>query len=513
MKQRAGHFKLAGSLALAVVIAITAGCSKGGGDAAQQPSTSASAKPSVAPTQQQPVKISIMNTFYNAETPDKDSLEYKAVIEAYTNTKLEFTWVPSASYNEKLNVTLASGQMPQVIMVSNLKNPNIVSTVRSGGFWEVGPYLKDYPNLKNLNPKLLDNMAIDGKVYGVYRSIALVRNGMIFRKDWLDNLGLKVPTTIDELYNVIKAFALNDPDRNGLNDTYGIQIVKDLGDFKAMGAIFGVPNKWEVQNGAFTPAFMSKEYVEQLKFFKRLYDEKLMNQDFALITVPQRDEAFYKGKFGMFYSATERVSVREGLLKQNVPTGSLDLFSRVKGPKGEQNYAGSGFVGAFMFPKSAVKTEQELRQILAFLDKLFDKPMQNLFQYGIEGKDYKMENGKANAKDPGAFHTELLTSMRLDPGDKADPPLTFPAAETKSKEMNKKDEEIAVFDPSFPFISATFTEKGNELDQLINDASVKYIIGKLDDAGWQATLEQWKASGGTKVAEEFAQAYAKLQKK
>lgn len=44
---------------------------------------------------------------------------------------------------------------------------------------------------------------------------------MIIRQDWLDNLGLEAPTTIDEFEEVIRAFTEDDPDGNGEKDTYG----------------------------------------------------------------------------------------------------------------------------------------------------------------------------------------------------------------------------------------------------------------------------------------------------
>lgn len=44
----------------------------------------------------------------------------------------------------------------------------------------------------------------------------------MIRQDWLENLGLEMPTSLDELYDVLYAFTYNDPDGNGVDDTYGI---------------------------------------------------------------------------------------------------------------------------------------------------------------------------------------------------------------------------------------------------------------------------------------------------
>jgi putative aldouronate transport system substrate-binding protein len=58
-------------------------------------------------------------------------------------------------------------------------------------------------------------------------------------------------------------------------------------------------------------------------------------------------------------------------------------------------------------------------------------------------------------------------------------------------------------------VSETQTTKGTELKPLIDDARTKFILGKLDEAGWKQAIEQWRKAGGDKVIEEFSAQYAK----
>ncbi len=60
------------------------------------------------------------------------------------------------------------------ILVTNNKDSNIVSAVESGMFWEVGPYLKDYPFLSKMNKDTLNNTSVNGKIYGLFRESDLV---------------------------------------------------------------------------------------------------------------------------------------------------------------------------------------------------------------------------------------------------------------------------------------------------------------------------------------------------
>lgn len=71
-------------------------------------------------------------------------------------------------------------------------------------------------------PNTYSTVTKDGKIYGMAVSPHLTEGEvMIIRQDWLDNLGLEAPTTIDEFEEVIRAFTEDDPDGNGEKDTYG----------------------------------------------------------------------------------------------------------------------------------------------------------------------------------------------------------------------------------------------------------------------------------------------------
>ena len=71
-----------------------------------------------------------------------------------------------------------------------------------------GKYLKDYPNLSKMNKLINKNASIDGKLYGIYRERPLSRQGIVIRKDWLDNLGLDMPFPSIEAFLLISLFIL-----------------------------------------------------------------------------------------------------------------------------------------------------------------------------------------------------------------------------------------------------------------------------------------------------------------
>ena len=169
-----------------------------------------------------------------AETPP-DTI--KNAVEKLTNTKLTYQFFPADTYEEKLNVSLATGASPEVTYLKNQATfIQMKGAIRDGQFWEIGPYLGEFANLSKLSELILNNTKVDGKLYSFYIGRPLARQGIVYRKDWADKLGLKAPETVDDLLAMAKAFTEKDPDADGQADTIGLADRNDLvyGAFKTL---------------------------------------------------------------------------------------------------------------------------------------------------------------------------------------------------------------------------------------------------------------------------------------
>ncbi|MBB3111618.1 putative aldouronate transport system substrate-binding protein [Paenibacillus phyllosphaerae] len=480
-----------------------------------------------ATTEQKPLDISIMLPIFKTNYP-KDDSPVAAEIEKRTNANIHFEWVPNASYTDKFNITLASGKLPAIMYVPDVKSPSFVNAAKSGAFWELGPYLKDYTNLGGANPVILTNSSVDGKNYGLYRGRALGRNGVIFRQDWLANVGLSTPTTIDEFYNMLKAFKEKDPDKNGKDDTYGMVLVKWTGQwasgFDIMKLWFGSPNKWGVRDGKLVPEHLTSEYMEALKFMRKLYEEKLINSDFAVMDSAKWTDPIVNGNAGVIVDVVDNAAriddkIHAALVKAGTDQPDIhfmDVIGAVNGTDGQlHTLPTSGFAGMLAVPKSTVKSEDELKRVLAFIDQMNEPEMQTLAGFGIEGKHYT-KSGEAiePSKDTVLLESEveglnqMLTFMPEDRSLKVkQTPLRI-----KQTELMKENEKTIVSNPAEPFISTVYSQKGAQLDNMINDARIKYIVGKIDEAGFQEAIEAWKKSGGDELIAEMNELYAASQK-
>jgi putative aldouronate transport system substrate-binding protein len=442
-------------------------------------------------------------------------------IEKYTNTKLDIQWIPSAAYNDKVNVMMSSNEMPMILKVN--QTPNVVNAIESQLFWEIGPLLKDYKNISAQNEQFFQNISVEGKIYGIplYRNMG--RGAIVYRKDWFDALGLTIPKTLDGWYETLKALTLNDPDKNGKNDTYGMVLHKTYNQGPAsmltrLSVAMGGVNKWGVdKDGNFTPEFMTQEFIDVLKLFRRLYEEKLINQDFAVLDGSEAEKLFDTNRVGVRFGVATNGKSQQDRLNKTTPSAVVDV-ANFEGPQGIRISSENGNNGFLVIPKSAVKTEAELKRVLAFLDKLMDPEMSTLLLRGIEGVHYaRTSDNRTEFVGDGfnIFQREVKPyrdNLPVLEGYNVPPLKDVPIGE-KGTKMELEGIKYIVSNPALTLTSATFSERGQELEQQMNDAQTKFIMGKIDEAGYQEEIAKWRKAGGDSMMKEYKESYAKLGKK
>lgn len=283
--------------------------------------------------------------------------------------ELDITWVPEGVYTDKMNTALTTNSLGKVTFVKFSDYNLVKNAIRSEAFWEIGPYLQEFPNLKALDPAILKQTAVDGKIYGLYTERPSSRQGVIIRKDWLDNLHLSNPQTLDDLYEVMRQFTYNDPDQNGKQDTLGLVDRNDLvyGVFKTLSSYFGTPNNWKLENHQFVPEFVTAEYMNTMNFMKKLYDEKIINQDFALTSKEVQRDKFINGIAGVFIGSmtdVQRLSIEAQAYN---PKAELTLINRIGGLMDIKCGLSPITTDCISFPKSPLPQRRSFGRCLDFL--------------------------------------------------------------------------------------------------------------------------------------------------
>ncbi|MGO4371171.1 extracellular solute-binding protein [Paenibacillus sp. MCAF20] len=458
--------------------------------------------------------ISIMAPLHFPHPPSDEII---AQIEALTNTTLDINWVPDGIYTDKMNTSLTTNSLKKATFVKHTDYIFIKNAIRSDSFWEIGPYLEQFPNLRHLDADILAQAAVDGNIYGLYTERPSSRQGVIIREDWLDRLGMNKPSTLDELYEVIKQFTVNDPDGNGKQDTVGLADRNDLvfGAFKTLSSYFGTPNNWglSASGNELIPEFETKPYKDTMNFMKRLYEEKLINADFAVTSKEVQRDKLIRGAAGVYIGSMTDVQRLSDEAKQINPEARFALVNRIQGPAGYRVWSIPNYNGLYLFSKKAIRTEEELLDILAFFDRSMDKDVANLLRYGILNKHYTLsgqsvvlpeETSQLRATDVGALYTLMIADLSN--------PNVLDAAEKETmwelaERLSADNEKFLVKDPTIGLESKTYDEKSMELYKIVSDATYNYILGHLSESGFDDEVNRWRREGGNEIAKEYMDAY------
>lgn len=265
------------------------------------------------------------------------------------NIDLRLTAEPSANDDQdvKINAAAAANALPDLFMVRREVWPTIV---RQGLIAPVDELYALMPNRSKLQYDA-DSRAfttIDGKSYGLASPGSIARNeGVLIRKDWLDRLGLKVPTTTEEYMNVMKAFTFNDPDANGKNDTWGYGAFVEINNYEEglgrrldpfFGA-FGVAGTWNVTRASAGLNVRKPEYYDAIAFVRRMVDEKVIDPNWISYKKDDFRAAWKQGRFGIMREQNAAYAAESNYapFDKNFPGGEWMVIDPPKGPTGKQS--------------------------------------------------------------------------------------------------------------------------------------------------------------------------------
>ena len=463
------------------------------------------------PVKLEPLQIELVIAYDGVEFPQAGNDAQKA-IEEYTNTKLAITAYPGSTLHELLPTMIASDELPMVIGFggSQLSKTYMINAMDSGVFWDLTDYIDSYPNISEISDITYKSYLRNGRIYGLPKERGLVRSAVGYRYDWIQNLGLEEPKTVDDLYDLMIAFTQNDPDGNGLNDTYG-SCNNPTGPF----AIFlGAPNEWKYENGEMIKDSFTEEHMQALDMTRELYSLGAIHPEYSIHSRSQYEALWTEGKAGMYFNVNNFAQ-----FDMADPKAEVHVNGVFPSDKGTFTSAGTGHNGVLAISTAKVKDEETLKRILQFFDDLGDQEMCNLLALGIEGVHYTVADGVA---DP-------IEDMQDDLNQKIYMPYAAPIAvcypdtrtipvkhtylQARILEVLEENLPYAVPNPTLGLISETYNSAGADLDTLIADAETQYIMGKITKEQYLAQLGLWKERGGIKIAEEYAGAYAEREGK
>lgn len=435
-------------------------------------------------------------------------------IEEYTGKKIEFSWVPDASKDERINAALASNNLADIVSLQQINNTTVRNAMASGLFWDVEPYLKDYPNLAKISSDRLESSRVAGHIYGVPFQKPIARYGVLIRQDWLDNLGLEVPHTLEDLQKVAQAFTEQDPDGNGVNDTVGFVERSESFNvgFRSLSGYFGAGNWFVVKDNKVEPAFMQQEYKDAMKWFKNIYDHGWMNSDFSVMAKNDQKDYIVQGKGGIVIAGLQEarnyVAGAKGTAQEGMKWALVNDMTYGNVPRRILSDTNGGMGGWLAIPKSNVKTEDDLKVVLKFINDLIDEDVYTLMSMGVEGVHYNItDDGVYERTDDKLWQQEVQPYSSSRPSELVKTFKSKNALVNEAAEKTAENEPYAVINPAQALQSETYDQEWSTLLEPVQDAYYRYMMGEIDMDGYDKVIQNFLSSGGQAIIDEFTASY------
>jgi hypothetical protein len=364
--------------------------------------------------------------YSSSSVPDPDAPVIKRVEEKFN---VKFNWFPTSFWAsaEQFNLLISSGTIPDTWMDWNHQvwlDQGIIRTVSVDMIKKYMPvYYNDYALVND--PDMIGFARRDvgnGNLMGLPTEATNWVFYRVWRKDYLDNLGLSVPTTLEEMEKVMIAMVNDDPDRNGRKDTWG-WLAGGVSDFAEIFGCFGVVgNTWLNQNGKIIYSNVTEGYREGLKVLARWYKLGILDPEYLTKSSDTKRAQFIDGRYASMFNEATNIgdngpNTFTNQTKAQNPKAEFVAANLVTGPtglKGTYAYtADFGWTQVFRYDLP----DEKVQKIMEILDWALDWREgggYELVHKGIEGLHFKKENGAyINLMDGDALAKQGVTRTTL----------------------------------------------------------------------------------------------------
>ena len=333
-----------------------------------------------------------MAGFDNSTGKDWTTSLFFARMEERTGIAFSLTqYSDTEKWAEAKALMLDGNAMPDVLFKAELSVRETIDLYEAGKLIDLKPYLEEHaPNLWALlkaHPEWETAITLpDGAIVALPMIDTLQNNNaMWINRTWLENLGLRTPTTAQELTEVLRAFKNNDPNRNGKQDEKPVSFI-GMWDLRFFGHAFGIiANDYYVyadESGTVHETLTSDQQRTFLEWLHELWQEELIDHNGFQIGSETRQITDSKAAmtYGLMLAPTPLAVIPSSALDQYVMLMPLTY----EGKQVYRDLCGDVVRGAFAV-SSACKDPAAM---LEWVDFLYTEDGYRLAQAGMEDVDY-----------------------------------------------------------------------------------------------------------------------------
>jgi len=463
-------------------------------------------------------------TFFLQASRDKRFEEQEVPMKAAEITNVtvkQFNSSNITTIQEAFTLMMSTGDMADIVQYLGRDYFNEYGA--EGAFAPLNDLIDKYaPNYKAFlerNPdvkKAITNE--DGTIYCMMTAEpegVIASQGWLVRQDWLDKLGLKAPTTVEEMHDVLKAFVENDPNGNGIKDEVGYLNRLNSEAMDPLLALWDARSGFYVDDNKICYGPVEEAYGTAYSNIAKWYAEGLIDKEIYTRGSKSRDKLFGENLGGMTHDWFGSTCQFNDMLKESNPEFKLVPFLP---PAGKEVKSRGGLTVGSAVGISAASPNKELA--MKWIDFWFSKTGSRLINYGLEGVHYDMIDGIPTFKDSVLNNKEtVLTQLNRAGAQRG--PLFVQDFNYEKQWLNtealkgiEEYEKSGLIEPKFPVLNFTEEEQReiekymNDINTYVSECSQKWVLGSVDcEAEFDEYVENLKKLNVERVVELYQNAY------
>lgn len=482
------------------------------------PAFTESAEPLKSTDMDEPIKFSYLRPVWNPPTYEKGN-EYEKMFFEAANVEIESNIVPVADFDSKLPVMLAGGTNVDVIWNMGPNNPVMRDIYQQGAFLKLDELLDKYPAVKDaVYPATWDLLkSEDGQYFFPSPLSVFVPFPIYYRTDVFEELGLQVPTTVDELTECLRVIHAQKPDMVPLtvNELFSEWYFQNVAN--AFGYNFGwMPNPDKPEE--LIPSNISKNFRDFLEWLNLLRKEGLIDPDFKIAAGKLGADTFKAGNAAVICINWNSYRDLLNELKKNVPEAGIGVITSIEGPGGKSGAKNlTGYDRGFSIN---INSADKADDIFKFLNWVYTDGY-TINRYGFEGKTYNLdEDGNIvsipNDEREGAFKVSNVEPFQFPLKSSDTMPNwldefnNFKAIGLTAGDLDVQrlafEDSVANYSPDYG--RETYSEANASMGTMLNEEYLKPAFEKLmidptaDISIFDTAVEQWLVNGGQAIIDE-----------
>lgn len=398
----------------------------------------------------------------------------------------------TAAYGEALGIMLLSGDIPDIIYFQGGDQ----KMADQGILEDLNPWIEKSENIKAaLWPHNVDRLSNYPYLLYIYPPRA---PQPVIRQDWLDQLGMEAPTTVEGYEALFQAIHDGDLDGDGVTgNTLGLTGFGSTAELDSIfNQAFGVTGTWmKNADGQWVNARVTDAEKDKIAFYAGLAAKGLYDKEYVTNTYDVKEDKFYSGKAGVIFgSSPEVIDIYAGKMRQAHPGEdiTLTLLPVPSGPGGKGLAAVDVAKEARGFAISALSENKEAA--MAVLDFMASKDGQDIDRMGFEGTQYtKDASGAVTFTDQiSTWYARFFNAANWAPPT----PLLSPTAQAALDTIK------ADFTADNAFVwPAEFAADVDATEQVYRAWVARFITGEASMDQWGDFVAEYNAAGGERMAE------------